>query len=96
MPPCCRFSTKSIWLEQFLQRVTQGTFLPNYLAITQADNGGKGFLKFGYFSHFLMPQQPKFYTEWKSLNNFERGPTKEHSCEVKLKLVYWNGRSCHL
>ena len=39
------------------------------------------------FSHFLILQQPKFYTECKSLNNFERGPTKEHSCEVWLKLV---------
>ena len=47
-------------------------------------------------SQFLMLQQQRFYTECKSLNNFERGPSKEHSCEVTLKLVKWNGRSCHL
>ena len=67
-----KFSTKSIWLDFFLQRVTQGLFLPNYLAIGQADYGGKGLLKFEYFSHVLMPQQQKFYTECKSLNNFEK------------------------
>ena len=46
------------------------------------------------FSRFLKPQQPKFSTECKSLNNFERVPT--HSCEVKLKLVQCNGTYCHV
>ena len=35
-----------------------------------------------------MPQQPKFSIEFKSLNNFERGPPKEHSCEVWLKYCH--------
>ena len=43
------------------------------------------FFKFGHFVPFLMPQQPKFSMEFKSLNNFERG-TKEHSCDVWWKL----------
>ena len=47
------------------------------------------FLKFEHFAHFLMPQQPKFSMEFKSLNNFERGPPMEHSCEVWMKLVMW-------
>ena len=46
----------------------------------------KRILKFGYFSHFLMPQQPKFSMEFKSLNSFERRPPKEHSCDVWWKL----------
>ena len=47
------------------------------------------FLKFGHFASFLMLQQPKFSMEFKSLNNFERGPPKEHSCEVWMQLVLW-------
>ena len=43
---------------------------------------------FWQFSPFLMPQQPKFYLELNSLNNFKRGPPKEHSCEVILKSVH--------
>ena len=39
----------------------------------------RNFLKFGHFAPFLMPQQPQFSTEFKSLNNFERRRPKEHS-----------------
>ena len=41
------------------------------------------------FSAFLMTQQPKLSIEFKSLNNFEKGLPKKHSCEVWLKLVQW-------
>ena len=47
------------------------------------------FLKFGHVAPFLMPQQPKFSMEFKSLNSFESGPPKEHSCEVWMQLVLW-------
>ena len=45
--------------------------------------------RFGYLSQFLMPQQPKIYTECKSLINSEREPTNEHSCEVEIVWVEW-------
>ena len=53
-------------------------------------------LKFWHFAPFLMPQQPKFSMEFKSLNTFERGLPKEHSCEVWLKLVSWFRRRLKL
>ena len=56
------------------------TFLPNIL-------GGRRYLKIGQFLPFLMPQQPKLSTEYKSVNNFERRPSSEYSCKVWLKLV---------
>ena len=47
------------------------------------------FLKFGHFAPFLIPQLPKFSMKFKSLNNFQRGPPKEHSCDVLWKLFLW-------
>ena len=35
-----------------------------------------------------MPQQTKLHLELNSLNSFKRGPPKEHSDEVILKLVH--------
>ena len=34
---------------------------------------------------FWLPWQPEFCMEWKSFSNFERGPPKDHPCEV-----WWN------
>ena len=53
----------------------------------------KKILKFWQFSPFLMLQQPKFYMELNSLNNFKRGPPKDHCFGVILKSVHW---LCHL
>ena len=89
--PC--FSMKSIWLQQvFLEGHLRN--ISTKLSWNRTSRlWRKRILKFGYNYHCLMPQQPKFYTECKSLSSFERRPTKEHSCEVKLKLVHWNGTS---
>ena len=46
------------------------------------------FLTFCQCSPFLISQQPKVYLEYNYLNNFKRGPPKEHSCEIILKTVY--------
>ena len=34
--------------------------------------------------------------DWNHLNNFERGPTKDHSCEVLSKSNQWFRRTCLL
>ena len=56
----------------------------------------KRFLKSWPFYPFQLPQQPKFYLELNSLNNFKRGPPKKHSCQVILKSVHWFSRRSHL
>ena len=38
---------------------------------------------------FRLPWQPEFCMELISLNNFRRGPCKDHSCEVSLKSHRW-------
>ena len=77
---CCPFSNVA-WLP---------CFSTNQYGLNKCCRGSpKEHFKFWYFADFLMPQQPKLYMEFKSLNNFERGPPKKHSCEVWLKLVLW-------
>ena len=54
--------------------------------------GMNNFCRGSYFRHFvpfLMAQQPKFSIEFKSLNNFERGPPRKQSCEVWLTMILW-------
>ena len=36
---------------------------------------------------FRLPWQPEFCMEWNSFNNFCRGPSQEHPCEVLSKLT---------
>ena len=95
LPYCPVCQRNQYGLDSFCKGSLKGHF---YLIILESDKQimEKRILKLGYFSPFVMPEQPKLYIKCKSLNNFERGPTKEHSCEVKLKLVQCNGRSCHL
>ena len=47
------------------------------------------------FSYWL-PWQPEFSMEFNFLNNFERGPSKDHSCKVWLQLAQWLRRRCRL
>ena len=41
-----------------------------------------------------MPWQPEFLIESNSVNNFWKGPPKEHSCQVWSKLAQLFGRRC--
>ena len=88
-----RFKKKNVILPHFwcylaaiFCRGTQGTFLTNYIGIWQADSEKN--LKVWKFCP-LFDDAAKLSMEFKSLNNFERGPPKEQSCEVWLKLVLW-------
>ena len=67
----------------------------NYFQIKQVPLDKKVFRVLAIFP-FLIPQQPKFYLELNSLNNFKRGPLTEHSCEVILKSVHWFSRRSYL
>jgi len=37
---------------------------------------------------------PTYATKWNSLNNFDRGPPRDHSCEVWSKSNEWFQRRC--
>jgi len=41
----------------------------------------KGFWKF-HFKTYLLTQWTTYTTNWNGLNNFDRGPPRDHSCEV--------------
>ena len=43
---------------------------------------GREAFKIWHLSLFLIPQQPKYHRELNSLNNFERAPHQEHTCEI--------------
>jgi len=32
---------------------------------------------------YLLTPWPTYATNWKGLNNFDRGPPRDHSCEVR-------------
>ena len=88
--PC--FSTNQYGLNNFYRGSPKEHF---YQIIFESDRQirRRRFLKFGHFVPFLMPQQPKFSMEFKSLNNFERGQPEEQSCDVSRKLSLEFGRS---
>jgi len=46
-------------------------------------------------TYFLTPW-PTYATNWNSLNNFDRGPPRDHSCEVWSKSIKWFQRRCCL
>jgi len=46
-------------------------------------------------TYFLTPW-PTYVTNWNGLNNFERGPPRDHSCEVWSKSNKWFQRRCCL
>ena len=50
------------------------------------------FLKNCLKNSISLPWQPEFLMESNSVNNFWRGPPKEHSCQVWSKLAQWFGR----
>ena len=57
------------------------------------------FLRRRFFKNYLkisisLPWQPEFLMESNSVNNFWRGPPKEHSCQVWSKLALRFGRRC--
>ena len=73
--------------DQFLNRVTQRTFLWNYFKIRPSVSE-KNYLK----NSISLPWQPQFLMESNSVNNFRRQPPKEHSCQVWSKLAQRFGR----
>jgi len=46
-------------------------------------------------TYFLTPW-PTYATKWNDLNNFDRGPHRDHSCEVWSKSNAWFQRRCCL
>ena len=54
------------------------------------------FLKNCLKNSILLPWQPEFLMESNSVNNFWRGPPKEHSCQVWSKLAQRFGRRRYL
>ena len=52
------------------------------------------FLKNCLKNEISLPWQPQFLMESNPVNNFWRGPPKEHSCQVWFKLAQCFGRRC--
>ena len=74
--------------EQFLIRVTQGTFLWNYFKIWPAVSEKKIFLRISsctYSARSPYSPKPCLWTDQNFANNFWKGSPKEHSCEIILK-----------
>ena len=90
---CCRLSGCNVFQPITLTSI----FVQFYQGILEYEKRiqRRRILKIGN-SQFLMPQQPMFSNETKSLNNFEREPSKkENYCEVWMKSVTWF-RRCYL
>ena len=60
--------------------------LPLYLHVNQKSDCDYDFL--------LLPWQPEFCMDSKSLNNFHSVSPKDQSCEIWLKLAQWFRRRC--
>ena len=58
-------------------------FHAKYLSSSSYGFLEEDFLSFSYW----LPWQPEFLMEFKFLNNFERGPPKDHFCKVWLQLA---------
>ena len=43
-----------------------------------------------------LPWQPEFFMDFNSFSYFEKGPPKDHSCEVWWILAKWFKRRCYL
>ena len=86
------FFDESKWLEQSWQRITEGTFLQNYIEIGPVVSDKKIFKVF-YIDNMgkisPAPWQPCFLTNPNGLNNLGRGSPKEHFCKIILKSVQW-------
>ena len=78
------FFNQSIWLDQIFCR---GSTKEHSMKLFQIQR--RRILEIGRFYRFLMPQQPKFLVQFKSLYSFERVAPKDHTNEVWLKLVQW-------
>jgi len=53
-------------------------------------------LKIAFSKTYLLTPWPTYATNWNGLNNFERGPPRDHSCEVWSKSNKWFQRRCCL
>jgi len=53
------------------------------------------FWKLHFDNQFFDPW-PTYATNWNGLNNFDRGPPRDHSCEVWSKSNAWFQRRCCL
>jgi len=45
---------------------------------------------------YFLTLWPTYATNWNGLNNFDRGPPRDHSCEVWSKFNKWFQRRCCL
>ena len=79
---------RSKFCEQFLKRVTQGTFLSNYFKIWPAVSEKKIFLRIFsclYSARSSHSSEPSLWTHKNFANNFWKGSPKEHSCKIISK-----------
>jgi len=54
------------------------------------------FWKFYFKNLYILTQWPTYATNWNGLNNFDRGPPRDHSCEVWSNSHKWLKRRCCL
>ena len=100
----CPYSTRSphlpepfLWTDQnFANNFWKGS--PKEHSIEIILKSDQQFLR-RFFKNYLknsisLPWQPEFLMESNSVNNFWRGPPKEHSCQVWSKLARQFGRRC--
>ena len=92
------FFDESKWLEQSWKRITKGTFLQNYTEFCPVVSEIliRRFFKFLVKKSIFSSCDPDMQWTRNHLNNFERGPTKEHSCEVWSKSNQKFRRRCCL
>ena len=99
----CPYSARSphspepcLWTDQnFANKFWKGA--PNEHSCEIILKSDQPFLRRRFFKNYLkisisLPWQPEFLMESNSVNNFWRGPPKEHSCQVWSKLAQRFGR----
>jgi len=87
--------TPGALFEQLWWRTSRWCYIPNIKALGLVVSDKKIFENCILKNYFLTPW-PTYAINWNGLNNFDRGPTRDHSCEVWSKSNKRFQRRCSL